>query len=82
MYEEGGIYSDFDILWVKPLDKFRYLDVELIAANDLTSYCTEFPYNIQIGTFMAPPKSPFILKWLAGYREKVKIVEIKCRWLI
>lgn len=70
LYEEGGIYSDFDILWVKPVDKFRYMDVELIASNDITSYCYEFPFNIQIGAFLAPAKSEFVLKWLNGYREK------------
>ena len=62
MYNEGGIYSDFDILWIKPIDKFRFIDVELVASNDLTSYCNEFPFNIQIGAFLAPPKSNFIFK--------------------
>ncbi|RNA40428.1 hypothetical protein BpHYR1_013646 [Brachionus plicatilis] len=70
LYEEGGIYSDFDILWVKPLDKFRYMNVDLIASNDLTSYCYEFPFNIQIGAFMAPKKSEFLRLWLNGYKEK------------
>lgn len=70
LYEEGGIYSDFDILWVKPLDKFRHMNVDLIASNDLTSYCFEFPFNIQIGAFMAPKNSEFIKFWLNGYKEK------------
>ena len=70
MYNEGGIYSDFDILWVKPVDKFRYMNVELVASNDLTSYCPQFPNNIQIGAFLAPAKSRFVRKWLDGYREK------------
>ncbi|CAF0723699.1 unnamed protein product [Brachionus calyciflorus] len=70
LYEEGGIYSDFDILWVKPLDKFRYLDVDLVASNDITSYCTEFPFNVQIGAFLAPKKSQFLKLWLDGYRDK------------
>lgn len=70
IYNEGGIYSDFDILWVKPIDKFRYMDVELVASNDLTSYCPQFPNNIQIGAFLAPPKSRFVREWLSGYREK------------
>jgi hypothetical protein len=69
LYNEGGIYSDFDIIWVKPLDKFRYLDVDLIASNDITSYCNEFPNSVQIGAFLAPPKSPFLLKWLQGYEK-------------
>lgn len=70
LYEEGGIYSDFDILWVKSLDKFRYMNVELIASNDLTSYCYEFPFNIQIGAFLAPKNSEFLKLWLNGYKEK------------
>ena len=70
LYKEGGIYSDFDILWIKPLDTLRNYDVELIAANDITSYCNEFPFSIQIGAFLASAKSNFILKWLDGYREK------------
>ena len=69
MYDQGGIYSDFDIIWVKSLDKFRYLDVDLVASNDITSYCNEFPNSIQIGAFLAPPKSPFVYKWLEGYRK-------------
>jgi hypothetical protein len=70
IYNEGGIYSDFDILWVKPIDKFRFIDVELVASNDLTSYCNEFPFNIQIGAFLAPPHSSFVSKWLKSYQEK------------
>ena len=67
LYEEGGLYTDFDVLWVKPIDEFRYIDVELIASNDLTSYCYEFPNNIQIGVFLAQPKSSFIREWLERY---------------
>ena len=70
LYEEGGIYSDFDILWVKNIEPLRKYDVEVIAANDLTSYCSEFPNNIQIGAFLAAPKSEFVRKWLDGYRDK------------
>ena len=70
LYNEGGIYSDFDILWVKSVDNLRHMDVELIASNDITSYCNEFPLSIQIGAFLAAPKSSFIKKWLEGYREK------------
>jgi hypothetical protein len=70
LYEEGGIYSDFDILWVKSVDKLRYYDVELIASNDITSYCEDFPNNIQIGAFLASPRSSFLLKWLDGYRDR------------
>jgi hypothetical protein len=69
VYNEGGIYSDFDIIWVKPLDTFRHMDVDLVASNDITSYCNEFPNSIQIGTFLAPPRSPFVAAWLAGYRK-------------
>lgn len=71
MLREGGIYSDFDILWVRPIDHFRYArGIDLIASNDLTSYCPQFPNNIQIGAFLAPPRSQFVRKWLRGYREK------------
>lgn len=70
MYAEGGIYSDLDVLWVRPVDRYRYMDVQLIASNDLTSYCYQFPNNIQIGVFLAPPKSPFIKKWLDVYAAK------------
>jgi hypothetical protein len=69
MYNEGGIYSDMDIIWVRPLDKYRYYDVELVASNDITSYCNEFPNSIQIGAFLAPPRSNFIKKWLKGYEK-------------
>lgn len=70
LYNEGGLYSDLDILWVKPVDRLRYLDVDLIASNDITSYCNEFPLSIQIGAFMAPAKSPFIANWLDLYKQK------------
>jgi hypothetical protein len=55
---------------VKSVEKFRHIDVELVASNDLTSYCPQFPNNIQIGAFLAPPKSEFVRKWLLGYKEK------------
>jgi hypothetical protein len=69
LYNEGGIYSDFDVLWVKPVDQLRYYDVELVAANDITSYCYEFPFSIQIGVFMAPKQSKFVREWLDGYHD-------------
>ena len=47
----------------------RYIDVELIASNDLTSYCYEFPNNIQIGVFLAQPNSSFIRDWLERYND-------------
>lgn len=43
LYEHGGIYSDFDVLWVRSPDKLRYLNVQLVASNDIASYCDEFP---------------------------------------
>jgi len=43
MYAEGGIYSDWDVLWVKPVDELRYTSAEVVAANDIASYCSEFP---------------------------------------
>ncbi len=69
MYEEGGLYTDFDVLWVKPVDELLYVDAELVVSNDITSYCFEFPNNIQIGAFLAPAKSKFIKDWLDGYRD-------------
>ena len=69
LYEEGGLYTDFDVLWVKPIDELRFIDVEIIAANDLTSYCYEFPNNIQIGVVLAQPKSSFIREWLDRYED-------------
>jgi len=69
LYNEGGIYSDFDVLWVKPVDRLRYYNVELVAANDITSYCYEFPFSIQIGVFMAPKQSKFVREWLDGYYD-------------
>ncbi len=43
LYEHGGIYSDFDVLWVRSPDWMRYLNAQVVAANDITSYCHEFP---------------------------------------
>ena len=70
MYAEGGIYTDFDILWVRSLDELRRMKVEVVAANDITSYCSDFPHNIQIGAFLAAPRSTFVAKWLDNYRTK------------
>jgi hypothetical protein len=69
LYEEGGIYSDFDVIWVKSVESLRYMNVQVIAANDITSYCSEFPFNIQIGVFLAAPKSEFVKMWLDGYKN-------------
>ena len=64
LYAEGGIYSDFDIIWIKPIDNLRNYDVELIAANDITSYCNEFPLSIQIGAFLAAVIIYFYFKFI------------------
>lgn len=69
LYEEGGIYSDFDIIWIKPVDELRKINAELIASNDITSYCNDFPNSIQIGAFLSEPKSAFVAKWLNGYKN-------------
>ena len=69
------------------------MNVELVAANDITSWCPEFPSilvnliklistasyklvfvclvdSIQIGAFLAQPKSEFVKQWLQAYRDK------------
>jgi len=45
LYEQGGIYSDWDIIWAKSIDQLRYTNADVIASNDITSYCKEFPSN-------------------------------------
>lgn len=56
-------------MWIKPVDKLREIDAELIASNDITSYCDDFPNSIQIGAFLSVPKSDFVKKWIEGYKD-------------
>lgn len=52
LYEHGGIYSDFDVLWVRSPDRLRHLNVQLVASNDITSYCDEFPSRTHFFTLV------------------------------
>lgn len=67
----GGIYMDWDVLWLKSPDDLIQTGYDAIANFDHIQQ-GRFPDTINLGVLMAKPKSTFIKRWqdaLANYRS-------------
>ncbi|XP_063431522.1 uncharacterized protein LOC134714214 [Mytilus trossulus] len=58
----GGIYTDWDVMWVKPVDDLIMKGYGAVVSFDIIPW-TYYPNTIQAGVMMAKPKSDFIEHW-------------------
>ena len=68
----GGIYMDWDVLWLRNPDILIKKGYDAIANYDHMPQ-PGFPYTINLGVFMAKPKSTFVKRWqdaLINYRSE------------
>ncbi|KAL4217281.1 hypothetical protein ACF0H5_023732 [Mactra antiquata] len=68
----GGIYMDWDVLWLKDPDDLIKTGYDAIANFDHMQE-GNFPNTINLGVFMAKPKSTFVKRWqdaLINYRSE------------
>ena len=67
----GGIYMDWDVLWLKPIDDILQVGYDAIVNFDHVSP-KEYPNTINLGVFMSKPDSDFVRLWqqaLKNYRS-------------
>ncbi|KAH3753971.1 hypothetical protein DPMN_188627 [Dreissena polymorpha] len=64
----GGIYMDWDALWLKSPDELIQTGYDAIANFDHMQY-GKFPETINLGVVMTKPKSTFIKRWQDALRN-------------
>ena len=70
----GGIYCDWDVFWLKPVDDLLTLGYETIAALDPVKQILDrqdFPDLINMGVLLARPGSRFIALWLESFHKYI-----------
>ena len=68
----GGIYMDWDVLWLKSPDDIIKRGYDVIANFDHIQQGS-FPNTINLGVLMAKPKATFIKRWqdaLSNYKSE------------
>ena len=68
----GGIYLDWDVFWLKPVDDLLTLGYETIAAFGHLArvpYRKDFPDVFNMGVVFARPGSRFIALWQDSFRK-------------
>lgn len=68
----GGIYSDWDVLWLKPIDELISTGFDTILNLDHMPR-PGYPDSINLGVLMSKPGSHFIKHWqdsLVNYRSR------------
>ncbi|ESO87413.1 hypothetical protein LOTGIDRAFT_166563 [Lottia gigantea] len=68
----GGIYLDWDAMWLNPVDSILHSGHEVILNFDHMVASQSFPQQINLGVAIAAPRSRFILAWqktLKNYRS-------------
>lgn len=73
----GGIYTDWDAVWVKPLDhEIRSYDA--VVAPDWPTKLKPFPQTLNLGVMLAKPGSEYVKKLqqsMADYADGVGPLE-------
>ncbi|CAC5377492.1 unnamed protein product [Mytilus coruscus] len=64
----GGIYTDWDVIWVKPVDDLILKGYSVVVSFDIVPW-TYYPETIQPGVMMAKPKSDFIKHWQENFKN-------------
>ena len=70
----GGIYIDWDVFWLKPVDDLLSIGYETIASLDFYVDMhprPEFPDTINMGVLFARPGSRFIALWQDTFKQYV-----------
>lgn len=68
----GGIYMDWDVLWVRPIDNLLNRGEYDAIVNFDHMPVQDFPDTMNLGVLMAKPGSEFVQKWqdaLVNYRS-------------
>ena len=68
----GGIYIDWDVFWLKPVDDLLNLGYETIAAADPVKEIfgrQDFPDLINMGVLLARPGSKFVALWMDSFHK-------------
>ena len=67
----GGIYMDWDVYWLKPVDDLLALGYETIAALDHFKGMgrEDFPDTINMGVVLARPDSRFVALWQDSFHK-------------
>ncbi|WAR10097.1 hypothetical protein MAR_035173 [Mya arenaria] len=68
----GGIYMDWDVLWLRSPDDIINTGYDAVANFDHMQN-GNFPETINLGVFMAKPKSTFVKRWqdaFINYRSR------------
>ncbi|KAK3599025.1 hypothetical protein CHS0354_012509 [Potamilus streckersoni] len=58
----GGIYLDWDVLWLRPIDDLIQSGYDAIANFDHMRHA-QYPNTINLGVFLAKPRSAFLKRW-------------------
>jgi hypothetical protein len=71
LYEMGGLYSDFDVLWLKPIDSLLSIDV----LGDPTDFESTVCYHkdthewSNIAVHISEPKSPYLAELIREQKQ-------------
>ena len=68
----GGIYLDWDVYWLKPVDDLLSKGYETIASLDFMKDMyprQRFPDTVNMGVVLARPRSRFIKLWQNSFKE-------------
>lgn len=68
----GGIYIDWDVYWMKPVDDLLTIGYETIAALDFYHDMyprDQFPDTINMGVLLARPNSRFVKLWQDSFKQ-------------
>lgn len=75
MYECGGVYSDFDVIWLKPMEHFRnikyYGDTDIDDVDAIVSFIKETTGGHSIGIMVHRKHDPYALS-LVNLTKQVK----------
>ena len=72
LYRFGGVYIDWDVYWLKPIDDLISKGYETIASLDYYDNMfprKEYPDTINMGVLLSRPGSRFIILWRDSYRQ-------------
>jgi hypothetical protein len=71
LYRDGGLYTDFDVIWVRPVSEL----INMNCIGDVNDFDASVCYHkdtegwSNIAVLLAQPKSPYILELIEGQRR-------------